>query len=64
MEGIWSYVTNERGERTKVILDVTEYERLIKAAERAEDIRVAREELAKLERGETQRTRRVPRTAR
>jgi prevent-host-death family protein len=32
------YVVNQRGERTKVILSVEEYERLIEAAEDAEDL--------------------------
>jgi len=49
------YVVNERGERKAVILTLEEYERLIEAAEDAEDLATARAELAKLERGETER---------
>ncbi len=33
------YVTDERGRRTRVILEIEEYERLIEAAEDAEDAR-------------------------
>ncbi len=48
------YIVNERGERTHVILDVAEYERLIEAVEDTEDLKVAREELAKLRSGESE----------
>ena len=53
------YVTNKEGERTKVIMDIEEYERLVEMAEDAEDLATAHEELAKLRRGETERTLRV-----
>ncbi len=33
------YVTDERGKPTRVVLDIGEYERLIEAAEDAEDVR-------------------------
>lgn len=33
------YVTDERGRRTRVILEIEEYERLVEAAEDAEDVR-------------------------
>ncbi len=33
------YVTDERGRRTRVILTIEEYERLVEAAEDAEDAR-------------------------
>lgn len=51
-------ITNERGER-KVLMDEAEYERLLELAEDAEDLAVARDELAKLDRGETTRTTRT-----
>ena len=53
------YVTNEQGERTKVLLDLKDYERLLEAAEDAEDAATAQEELDMLRRGETERTLRV-----
>ena len=49
------YIVDESGKRTKVLLDLREYERLLEIVEDAEDTRIAREELAKLERGETER---------
>jgi hypothetical protein len=52
---------NKHGERTKVVLDVDEYERLVEAVEGAEDRAVRLEELVKLERWETERILRVPR---
>ncbi len=33
------YVTNERGERTRVLLEIAEYERMREALEELEDIR-------------------------
>jgi len=57
------YVVNERGERTAVILTLEEYERLIEAAEDAEDLIAAREVMARLERGEETRTLRRARGA-
>ena len=58
---IMEYIVNERGKRTRVILDIEEYERLLEATEDAEDARIARKELAKLECGETRRVLRNPR---
>lgn len=46
------YIVNEQGERTRVVLTVEEYERLIEAAEDAEDIRDAREFHRRLDAGE------------
>lgn len=46
------YVTNERGERVGVILDIEEYERLLDALEDMEDLRAADEALKTIERGE------------
>lgn len=54
------HITNERGER-KVLMDEAEYERSMELVEDAEDLVVAREELAKLERGKTERALRAPR---
>lgn len=44
------FVTNERGERTGVLLSVEEYERLLDAAEEVEDQRAHDEALAEMER--------------
>ena len=49
------YVVNERGERTKVILSIEEYERLVEIIEDAEDVRIANEQLEKLRSGESER---------
>ncbi len=46
------YITNEKGERVGVILDIKEYERLLEALEDLEDLRAADETLAAIERGE------------
>lgn len=54
------YIVNERGERTKVILSIKEFERLIEVAEDAEDMRVAEEVRRRLDAGEEQRTLRRP----
>jgi PHD/YefM family antitoxin component YafN of YafNO toxin-antitoxin module len=57
------YVVNERGERTKVILTLEEYEALIERIEDAADALEARRISEALERGETTRTLRRPRGA-
>ena len=49
------YIVNERGERTKVVLDVSEYERLREAAEDAEDIRLYDEAKASIKRDGSER---------
>lgn len=49
------YVTDERGRRTRVILEIEEYERLIEAAEDAEDAREHERVMAAIKRGETER---------
>ncbi len=46
------YITDETGKRRGVILDIEEYERLLKALEDLEDLRAADEALAEIERGE------------
>lgn len=46
------YITNEKGERVGVILDIKEYKRLLEALEDLEDLRAADETLAAIERGE------------
>lgn len=46
------YITNEKGERVGVNLDIKEYERLLEALEDLEDLRAANEALATIERGE------------
>ena len=43
------YIVNEGGERTRVILDVEEYERLLEAAEELEDIAAYDEAKAAIE---------------
>ena len=43
------YIINEGGERTRVILDVEEYERLLEAAEELEDIAAYDEAKAAIE---------------
>lgn len=52
------YVTDERGKRTRVILEIEEYERLVEAAEDAEDAEDAREHervMAAIRNGEEER---------
>ena len=46
------YVTDEKGERVGVILDVREYERLMGALEDLADLRAADETLEAIARGE------------
>jgi hypothetical protein len=46
------YVTDEKGERIGVILDVREYERLMEALEDVADLRAADETLQAIARGE------------
>ena len=46
------YVTDEKGERIGVILDVQEYERLMEALEDLADLRAADEALREIESGE------------
>ena len=46
------YVTDEKGERVGVILDVREYERLMEAMEDLADLRAADEALQAIARGE------------
>jgi hypothetical protein len=46
------YVTDEKGERVGVILDLREYERLIEALEDLADLRAADEILEAIARGE------------
>ncbi len=46
------YVTDEKGERVGVILDVQEYERLMEALEDLADLRAADEALREIESGE------------
>lgn len=46
------YVTDEKGERVGVILDVKEYERLMEALEDLADLRAADEALREIESGE------------
>lgn len=46
------YVTDEKGERVGVILDVKEYERLMEALEDLADLRAADEALREIENGE------------
>ncbi|MCL6439412.1 MAG: hypothetical protein K6T51_12450 [Rubrobacteraceae bacterium] len=46
------YITDERGNRTAVVLSIEEYERLREAAEELEDIRLFDEAKEAVERGE------------
>lgn len=46
------YVTDEKGERVGVILDVKEYEHLMEALEDLADLRAADEALREIESGE------------
>jgi hypothetical protein len=45
------YITDETGKRRGVILDIEEYERLLRALEDLEDLRAADEALREIERG-------------
>ncbi len=49
------YVTDERGRRTRVILTIEEYERLVEAAEDAEDAREHARVMAAIRSGEEER---------
>jgi hypothetical protein len=49
------YVTDERGRRTRVILEIEEYERLIEAVEEAEDLREHERVMAAIRNGEEER---------
>lgn len=49
------YVTDERGRRTRVILEIEEYERLVEAAEDAEDARDHERVIAAIRSGEEER---------
>ena len=46
------YITDEKGERVGVILDMKEYERLVEALEDLADLRAADEALEAIARGE------------
>lgn len=46
------YITDETGKRRGVILDIEEYERLLRALEDLEDLRAADEALREIESGE------------
>ena len=46
------YVVDEAGKRVSVILDIEEYERLLRALEDLEDLRAADEALREIEQGE------------
>ena len=49
------YVTDERGRRTRVILEIEEYERLVEAAEDAEDALEHERVMEAIRNGETER---------
>lgn len=49
------YVTDEHGKRTRVILDIQEYERLVAAVEDAEDIREHERVMDAIRNGEEER---------
>ncbi len=49
------YVTDERGRRTRVILETEEYKRLIEAAEDAEDAREHERVMAAIRNGKEER---------
>lgn len=49
------YVTDESGRRTRVILKIEEYERLVEAAEDAEDVREHERVMAAIRSGEEER---------
>ncbi len=48
------FLTNEKGERTAVVLPLNEYERLVAAAEELEDIALYDEAKARERRGEAE----------
>lgn len=50
------YLTNEKGERVGVLLDIEEYERLIEELEELADVRAYDEVEAAIERGEDKPT--------
>ncbi len=50
------YIVSESGERTRVILDLDEYRRLVEAAEELEDIAAYDETKAAIEKGEDRPT--------
>lgn len=49
-EAVREYIINESGERTRVILDLAEYRRLVEAAEELEDIAAYDEAKAAIDR--------------
>ena len=49
------YVTDESGRRTRVILEIEEYERLVEAAEDAEDMRDCERIIAGIRNGQKER---------
>ncbi len=49
------YVTDEHGKRTRVILEIEEYERLVEAVEDAEDVRESKRVMAAIRNGDTER---------
>lgn len=49
------YVTDEHGRRTRVILEIEEYERLVEAAEDAEDLHEHERVMAAIRSGEEDR---------
>ena len=49
------YVTDERGKRTRVILEIEEYERLVEAAGDAEDAHEHERIMAAIRNGKTER---------
>lgn len=49
------YLVNEKGERTRVLLSVEEYEELVEAREELADIAAHDEAVAELESGEDER---------
>lgn len=51
-EAVREYIVSESGERTRVILDLAEYRRLVEAAEELEDIAAYDEAKAEIEKGE------------
>ena len=58
------YVTDERGKRTRVILEIEEYERLVEAAEDADDIRESERTMAAIRSDDTERIPFEPKTGR
>lgn len=55
-EVVREYIISESGERTRVILDIAEYRRLVEAAEELEDIAAYDEAKAAIEKGEDKPT--------